>query len=43
LISGKGTLHFPEELLEGNENTSIFVPSGALRGWENSGKTELEL
>jgi mannose-6-phosphate isomerase-like protein (cupin superfamily) len=43
VLAGQGTLECDTRLLDGNENTTIFVPAGTLRGWENTGKTVLKL
>jgi len=43
ILSGTGILETEEEMVEGNENTSIFVRAGMLRGWKNTGTTDLKL
>jgi quercetin dioxygenase-like cupin family protein len=40
VLSGEATLETDTEVIEVKENTSIFVPAGMLRGWNNTGPAD---
>jgi mannose-6-phosphate isomerase-like protein (cupin superfamily) len=43
ILSGNAVLETDHEVIEVNENTSIFVPAGIQRGWNNTGPADLKL
>lgn len=43
VLEGSGVLHCGGDLIEGTPNSTIFVPVGNSRGWENTGDVPLKL
>jgi quercetin dioxygenase-like cupin family protein len=43
ILSGKGILEADEKMIEGTENTSIFVRAGLPRGMKNSGTDDFKV
>jgi quercetin dioxygenase-like cupin family protein len=43
ILSGEAILETDSENLEMKENTSIFVPAGILRGWNNTGPMDFKV
>jgi quercetin dioxygenase-like cupin family protein len=43
VLSGNAILETDPENIEAKENTSIFVPSGIHRGWNNTGQVDFKI
>ena len=43
ILSGEATLETDQETVEVKENTSIFVPAGMPRGWNNNGPADFKI
>jgi quercetin dioxygenase-like cupin family protein len=43
ILSGEGILETDEGNTKAIENTSIFVPAGVMRGWNNTGMNDFKV